>query len=63
MNNSKLNQVELSKKVATLVLLSHGLRRGTIATFNIYLITMSNGACIFYSSKLLKDNRQRETKR
>ena len=57
-DNSQLNLLELSKKVTTLLLLLHGLRISTIATFDVTLITMSNDTCIFYRSELLKPDRQ-----
>ena len=57
-DNSQLNLLELSKKVTTFLVLSHGLRISTIATFDITLITMSNDTCIFYPSELLKHDRQ-----
>ena len=37
-----------------MLVLVHGLRISTIATFGINLITMSNDRCIFYPSELLK---------
>ena len=46
-DNSQLNLLELSKKVTTLLVLLHGHRISTIATFDINLITMSNDTCIF----------------
>ena len=46
-DNSKLNLLELSKKVTTLLALLHGLRISTIATFDVNLITASNDTCIF----------------
>ena len=57
-DNSQLNLLELSKKVTTLLVLLHGLRISTIATFDVTLITMSNDTCIFYPSELLKHDRQ-----
>ena len=48
-DNSQLNLLELSKKVTTLLVLLHGLRISTIATFDVTLITMSNDTCIFLS--------------
>ena len=53
-DNSQLNLLELSKKVTTLLVLLHGLRKSKIVTFYITLITMSNDTCIFYPSELLK---------
>ena len=57
-DNSQLNLLKLSKKVTTLLVLLHGLRLSTIATFHINLITMSNDTCIFYPFELLKHDRQ-----
>ena len=57
-DNSQLNLLELSKKVTTLLVLLHGLRISTIATFYVTLITLSNDTCIFYPSELLKHDRQ-----
>ena len=42
-----------------MLLLLHGSRISTIATFDISLITMSNDTCIFYPSALLKHDQQR----
>ena len=41
-----------------MLVLLHGLRISTIATFDVTLITMSNDMCIFYPSELLKHDRQ-----
>ena len=57
-DNSQLNLLEVAKKVTTLLVLLHGLRISTIATFDVNLITMSNDTCIFYPSELLKHDRQ-----
>ena len=57
-DNSKLNLLELFKKVTTLLVLLHGLRISTIVIIDINLITMSNDLCIFYPSELLKYDRQ-----
>ena len=57
-DNSQLNLLELSKNVTTLLVLLHGLRICTIATFDINLITMSNDTCTFYPSELLTHDRQ-----
>ena len=53
-DNFQLNLLELSKKVTTLLVLLHGLRISTIATFDINLISMSSDTCIFYPSELPK---------
>ena len=57
-DNSQLNLSELSKKVITLLVLLHGLRISTIATFDVNLITVSNDTGIFYPSELLKHDQQ-----
>ena len=57
-DNSQLNLLELSKKVTTFLVLLHGLRISTTATFDVNLITVSNDTCIFYPSELLKHDRQ-----
>ena len=57
-DDSHLNLLEFTKKITILLVLLHGLRISTIATFGINLITMSNGTCISYPSELLKHDRQ-----
>ena len=57
-DNSQLNLLELTKKVTALLVLSHGLRKSAIATFDVNLITMSNDTCICYPSELLKYDRK-----
>ena len=41
-DSSQLDLLGLSKKVTTLLVLLHGLRISTVATFDIKLMTMSN---------------------
>ena len=41
-DSSQIDLLGLSNKVTTLLVLLHGLRISTIATFDINLITMSN---------------------
>ena len=53
-----LNLLELSKKVTKLLVLLHGLRISTLATFDINQISMSNDTCNFYPSEPLKLDRQ-----
>ena len=56
MIEDKLNLLELSKKVTTLLV--HELRINTFATLYIDLITISNDTYIFYPSELLRHERQ-----
>ena len=53
-----INLLELARKIKTLLVLLHGFRISTIATFDINLITMSNDTCLFYPSELLKQDQQ-----